>query len=207
MIRHFFIAAFRNMAANRLLTAISIFGLAIGLALQGTLQNIAAGVMLLFLKPFRIGDFIDTGSVKSTVQEVGLFATELVWRPGARELLHDVRAAGVPTALVTSTSRRAVEVALDTLGRHNFDAVVCGDEVAFTKPHPDPYLRAAKLLGVEPSGCVAIEDSPAGVASALAAGARVIGVPNAVSLSPMTGLTLLTTLSGLTLAELAAPAV
>lgn len=134
----------------------------------------------------------------------GLFATDLVWRPGARELLHDVRAAGLPTALVTSTNRQCVEVALDTLGRHNFDAVVCGDEVAFTKPHPDPYLRAAKLLGVEPADCLVVEDSPTGVASALAAGARVIGVPNAVTLSPMTGLTLLTTLAGVTLAALAA---
>ncbi|GAA1386641.1 HAD family phosphatase [Catellatospora chokoriensis] len=133
---------------------------------------------------------------------VGLFATDLVWRPGARELLHEVRAAGLPTALVTSTSRRAVEVALDELGRHNFDAVVCGDEVAFTKPHPDPYLRAAKLLDVEPADCLVIEDSPTGVASALAAGTRVIGVPNAVSLKPMTGLTLLTTLAGVTLATL-----
>ncbi len=136
----------------------------------------------------------------------GLFATDLVWRPGAQELLHEVRAAGLPTALVTSTNRRCVEVALDTLGRHNFDAVVCGDEVAFTKPHPDPYLRAAKLLNVEPADCLVIEDSPTGVASALAAGTRVVGVPNAVSLKPMTGLTLLTTLAGVTLAALAAAA-
>ncbi|WP_166388038.1 HAD family hydrolase [Catellatospora methionotrophica] len=134
----------------------------------------------------------------------GLFATDLVWRPGAQELLHEVRAAGLPTALVTSTNRRAVEVALDTLGRHNFDAVVCGDEVAFTKPHPDPYLRAAKLLNVEPADCLAVEDSPTGVASALAAGTRVIGVPNAVTLKPMTGLTLLPTLAGATLAALSA---
>lgn len=60
-----------------IIAALGAAGLAIGLALQGTLQNIAAGVMLLFLKPFRIGDFIDTGSVKGTVEEVGLFATEL----------------------------------------------------------------------------------------------------------------------------------
>ncbi|GAA1650741.1 HAD family hydrolase [Catellatospora bangladeshensis] len=137
-----------------------------------------------------------------TDRVTGLFATDLVWRPGARELLHEVRAAGLPTALVTSTSRQCVDVALDTLGRHNFDAVVCGDEVAFTKPHPDPYQRAAKLLGVDPTDCIAIEDSPTGVASALAAGARVIGIPHAVKLSPMTGLTLLTTLTGATLATL-----
>lgn len=141
-----------------------------------------------------------------TDRVTGLFATDLVWRPGARELLHDVRAAGLPTALVTSTSRQCVDVALDTLGRDNFDAVVCGDEVSFTKPHPDPYQRAAKLLGVDIAGCLAIEDSPTGVASALAAGARVIGIPNAVKLSPMTGLTLLPTLTGHTLSTLTAAA-
>ncbi|MEV4417683.1 HAD family phosphatase [Catellatospora sp. NPDC049609] len=137
-----------------------------------------------------------------TDRVAGLFATDLVWRPGARELLHEVRAAGLPTALVTSTNRQCVDIALDTLGRHNFDAVVCGDEVAFPKPHPDPYQRAAKLLGVNVADCLAIEDSPTGVASALAAGARVIGVPHAVKLAPMTGLTLLTTLTGVTLTTL-----
>lgn len=52
-------------------------GLAIGLALQGTLQNIAAGVMLLLLRPFRAGDFITAGSVSGTVMEVGLFTSAL----------------------------------------------------------------------------------------------------------------------------------
>ncbi|MDI1464555.1 HAD family phosphatase [Catellatospora sp. KI3] len=132
-----------------------------------------------------------------------LFASDLVWRPGARELLAEVRAAGIPAALVTSTNRRVVEIALDTLGRDTFDAVVCGDEVAFTKPHPDPYLRAAKLLGVEPADCLAIEDSPTGAASALAAGARVIAVPHAVSVDAAPGLVLLPTLAGVTLADLA----
>ncbi|TDH34301.1 mechanosensitive ion channel [Pseudohoeflea suaedae] len=60
-----------------IIAALGAAGLAIGLALQGTLQNIAAGVMLLFLRPFKIGDFIDTGSATGTVQEIGLFATEL----------------------------------------------------------------------------------------------------------------------------------
>lgn len=51
--------------------------LAIGLALQGTLQNVAAGIMLLVLKPFRAGEYVDTGSVSGTIEEIGLFATEL----------------------------------------------------------------------------------------------------------------------------------
>ncbi|SHN45920.1 HAD family hydrolase [Cryptosporangium aurantiacum] len=107
-----------------------------------------------------------------------LFLTALVWRPGARELLAAVRAARVPTALVTATRRNLVEVALDTLGRENFDAVVCGDEVAHSKPHPEPYLRAAALLGVNPGDCVAVEDSVNGTASAEAAGCPVLVVPS-----------------------------
>jgi HAD superfamily hydrolase (TIGR01509 family) len=134
-----------------------------------------------------------------------LFAVALQWRPGAQELLHEVRAAGVPTALVTSTNRQVVEVALDTLGRHNFDVEICGDEVEFTKPHPDPYQRAARSLGVDPADCVVIEDSPTGVASGLAAGSRVLGVPHAVPLASEGGrLTLVPSLAGVTLADLAA---
>ncbi|MFF5173541.1 HAD family hydrolase [Micromonospora sp. NPDC000089] len=106
-----------------------------------------------------------------------LFRTGLSWRPGASALLKAVRAAGIPTALVTSSGRPLVEIALDTLGRDSFDAVVCGDEVDATKPHPEPYLTAARLLGVPIERCVAIEDSPTGVASALAAGAAVLAVP------------------------------
>ncbi|GAA0277844.1 HAD family phosphatase [Cryptosporangium japonicum] len=107
-----------------------------------------------------------------------LFTTSLVWRAGAQEVLKAVRAAGIPAALVTATRRNLVEVALDTLGRENFDAVVCGDEVTHSKPHPEPYLRAASLLGVNPEACVAIEDSVNGTASAEAAGCPVLVVPS-----------------------------
>ncbi|MGF0536634.1 mechanosensitive ion channel family protein [Agrobacterium sp. ES01] len=60
-----------------ILAALGAAGLAIGLALQGTLQNIAAGIMLLVLRPFRVGEYIDTGNISGTVREVGLFATEM----------------------------------------------------------------------------------------------------------------------------------
>jgi HAD superfamily hydrolase (TIGR01509 family) len=136
------------------------------------------------------------------VQE--LFADGLVWRPGARELLHEVRAAGIPAALVTSTGRRLVEVALLTLGRENFDVIVCGDEVRRPKPDPEPYRTAAGLLGVPISACVAIEDSPSGVASALAAGAVVLAVPAELELAPVDGVHLRPTLAGVDPAFLAA---
>lgn len=60
-----------------LLTVIGAAGLAIGLALQGTLSNVAAGVMLLILRPFNVGDFVTCGSIKGTVKSLGLFVTEL----------------------------------------------------------------------------------------------------------------------------------
>jgi HAD superfamily hydrolase (TIGR01509 family) len=132
-----------------------------------------------------------------------LFAEGLVWRPGALELLQAVRAAGLPTALVTSTGRRLVEVALDTLGRESFDAVVVGDEVKMPKPDPEPYLTAADLLGVPIGDCVAIEDSPTGVASALASGAAVLAVPAELELPPTDGVHLRDTLVGVDLDYLA----
>jgi HAD superfamily hydrolase (TIGR01509 family) len=128
-----------------------------------------------------------------------LFRQGLVWRPGALELLRTVRAAGIPTALVTSTGRRLVDVALDTLGRENFDAVVCGDEVGMPKPDPEPYRRAAELLGVRIEECVAIEDSPTGLASAVASGAAVLAVPAELELPETDGVHLLTTLEGVDL--------
>ncbi|MGK5685354.1 HAD family hydrolase [Actinoplanes sp. URMC 104] len=132
-----------------------------------------------------------------------LFGEGLVWRPGAQALLQAVRAAGLPTALVTSTGRRLVEVALDTLGRENFDVIVCGDEVSLPKPDPEPYRTAAKLLGVPVEDCVAIEDSPTGVASALASGATVLAVPSELELAPTDGVHLRTSLEGVDLAFLA----
>ncbi|MFI6263629.1 HAD family hydrolase [Micromonospora sp. NPDC051006] len=133
-----------------------------------------------------------------------LFRTGLRWRPGALALLTAVRAAGIPTALVTSSGRPLVEVALDTLGRDSFDAVVCGDEVDAAKPHPEPYLTAARLLDVPIERCVAIEDSATGVASALAAGAAVLAVPAEVPLPATEGVHQLASLTGVDLELLAA---
>jgi len=109
-----------------------------------------------------------------------LFRAGLPWRPGALEALRMVRATGLATALVTSTERELVEVALDSIGREFFDLTVCGDEVPATKPAPDPYLIAAAKLGVTPGECVAIEDSPTGAAAATAAGCPVLVVPSEV---------------------------
>lgn len=105
---------------------------------------------------------------------------EVPWRPGAVELLADLGAAGVPCALVTMSYERFVAPVLAALPEGSFAAVVSGDGVTIGKPHPEPYLTAAALLGVEPSSCVAIEDSNTGAKSAEAAGCAVLVVPNHV---------------------------
>ncbi len=64
-----------GIETTSIIAVIGAAGLAVGLALQGTLSNVAAGVMLLFLRPFKVGDWMETGSVSGTVDEIGLFST------------------------------------------------------------------------------------------------------------------------------------
>ncbi|MGH3563377.1 MAG: HAD family hydrolase [Mycobacterium sp.] len=110
-----------------------------------------------------------------------LFDAGLPWCDGAREMLDALAAQDTPMALVTNTPRSLAERALGSIGRHYFSAVVCGDEVARSKPAPDPYRRAAALLDVDPGCCLAVEDSPIGATSAEAAGCPVLVVPDAVA--------------------------
>jgi HAD superfamily hydrolase (TIGR01509 family) len=117
-------------------------------------------------------------------------------RPGARELLAEVAAAGLPHALVTSSERGFMEAVLARTGLR-FDVLVCADDVTMTKPDPEPYLLAAKLLGADPARCVALEDSPNGVASAQAAGCRVIAVPSLIPIEPAPGRTVVRSLADL----------
>jgi HAD superfamily hydrolase (TIGR01509 family) len=137
-----------------------------------------------------------------TTRTAQLFHNGLPWRPGALEALRLVRASGLATALVTSTERRLVEQALDSIGREFFDLTVCGDEVPATKPAPDPYLIAASKLGVRPEHCLAVEDSPTGAAAASAAGCAVLVVPSEVPVPPAPGRIQRDSLAGLTESEL-----
>ncbi len=121
----------------------------------------------------------------------------VVWQPGVRELLTELRERDVPCALVTMSYRSLAEAVVERLPRHTFDAVVTGDEVAHGKPHPQPYLLAAAQLDLDPSACVVIEDSPAGSASGVAAGAKVVSVPNAVAAQAEPGLVVIDSLAGM----------
>ncbi|KQX56380.1 hydrolase [Streptomyces sp. Root66D1] len=104
--------------------------------------------------------------------------------PGAVELLAAARAEGVPTALVSASPRSVVDTVLDTLGRHWFTVTVAEGETPRTKPFPDPYLAALTALGTAPGSCVAVEDTPTGVASAEAAGCHVVAVPSLTPVPP-----------------------
>jgi HAD superfamily hydrolase (TIGR01509 family) len=124
------------------------------------------------------------------------------WRAGAVELLADLAASGLPCALVTMSYRRFVEPILDALPEGTFAAVVTGDAVERGKPYPDPYLKAARLLGVDPGGCLAIEDSNTGARSAESAGCPVLCVPNHVPILEGERRMFADSLSGLTTANL-----
>lgn len=111
-----------------------------------------------------------------------IFAGELSWRPGARELIAGFKSIGIPNALVTMATREQAKRIVGELPEGSFATVTAGDDVPNPKPHPDPYLLGAATLGFDASNCVAIEDSITGVRSAATAGTFVIGVPNLVDL-------------------------
>ena len=120
------------------------------------------------------------------------------WRPGARELIAGLKEAGVPLALVTMSWRELVDRVMPALPSGTFSTIVCGDEVGHGKPHPEPYQTACAILEVDPATAIVIEDSPTGVASGLAAGCRVVGVPFQVPIPQVDGLVVTSTLSELT---------
>ncbi len=130
---------------------------------------------------------------------------ELTLMPGALELLAQVRAAGVPTALVTSSERVIAQAVLARLDGHGvtFGTTVCAEDVRNHKPHPEPYQRAASLLGADPARCVALEDSPNGVAAAEAAGCVTVAVPGLAAIPDAPGRLVARSLAELDLATLA----
>ena len=120
---------------------------------------------------------------------------EIPWRPGARELIDALHAEATPQALVTMSYASIAEPIADVLP---FGAVVTGDIVTRGKPHPDPYLMAAELLGVNAADCLAIEDSGTGATSANAAGCHVLVVPHFVNVADAPRRTQLPTLEHVT---------
>jgi HAD superfamily hydrolase (TIGR01509 family) len=127
---------------------------------------------------------------------------EILWRPGAKELLMLLRKKKIKTALVTMSMRRMAQQVVDSIGFDCFDVIVAGDDVRQGKPHPEPYLKAAELLEVKPEECVSFEDSLTGLRSAEAAGTRAVGIQNIVEIPPQPGRIIWPTLEGVSLADL-----
>ena len=153
-------------------------------------QEVAVGLMRRFgLEDAPRGRMVGFGAdtpwqayvqVRLRIYETLLADTNLVLAHGYPHniaLLQEVRREGYPTALATQSHRGQAGRVLDILGlADEFDEVVTGDDVEHGKPDPEMHLLAARELGVRPEECLAIEDSPAGVKAALAAGAEIVAV-------------------------------
>jgi HAD superfamily hydrolase (TIGR01509 family) len=105
--------------------------------------------------------------------------------PGVRELIPKLRERGLPIGVASSSIPEWIEALLGGLGLQDaFDVAVSAREAGASKPAPDVYLLAAARLGVEASGCIAIEDTPTGLTSAKAAGMFVVQTRSASSAFP-----------------------
>ena len=133
---------------------------------------------------------------------VAKLKVSIPWRPGVQELLRELKKRGVKTALVTMSMKRMAQSVADQIPFDAFDVIVAGDMVIHGKPHPEPYLLAAQLLGVDPKDCVAFEDSHTGLSSAEAAGTKAIGVTNIVPIPELPGRIIWPTLEGVSLRDL-----
>lgn len=127
----------------------------------------------------------DIGALLLDAMEERLRSSPPSWRPGAQELLADCHERGLPTALVSASWARLIRAVADRIeqdfGASPFSVVVAGDHVSNSKPHPEPYEHAARLLDLRTGDCLALEDSPTGVLSARDAGCRVVAVPHLAS--------------------------
>lgn len=124
------------------------------------------------------------------------------WRPGAQELLLELRRRNVKTALVTMALHRMAQQVVDAIPFNAFDVIVAGDDVTRGKPHPEAYEKAAALLGFETNKCIAFEDSITGLTSAEAAGTYAIGIPNIIEIPQKPGRIIWPTLEGVTFKQL-----
>ncbi|MGY1753322.1 HAD family hydrolase [Blastococcus sp. SYSU D01042] len=178
-------------------------------ATVGTSMRVAMDVLYADLGVSRRTDDQVQADVAQILGAVARMMTErLVWLPGAQELLAEVHAAGLRTALVTTTPRRLADLVIAHIeagypGGGPFEVTVCGDEVRARKPDPAPYLQAMAALEVAPEECVVIEDSLVGVQAGLASGAAVLGVAGLQSVPPAPGLVQRPSLAGVGVAELA----
>ena len=156
----------------------------------------------------RVGDYISdicahdmTGpQVVQELTEMMLvkLSTTAILMPGAFDTVERVRQA-MPVALVSASPRILMDAALTTLPKDFFQFSISADDVTRTKPFPDPYLEAAKRMGVSTSSCVVFEDSLTGIASAKSAGCAVVAVPHYVEVALASKVRVVTSLEEISL--------
>jgi HAD superfamily hydrolase (TIGR01509 family) len=147
--------------------------------------------------PAQVADWMIRGII-DRVREQGVTVM-----PGAAELVGEVAASGLCHALVTSSQRLFVDAVLARTGLR-FPMLVCGNDVRRGKPDPEPYLLAARRLGVDPARCLVLEDSAAGITAAEAAGCFVVAVPTLRAVEPRPGRLVVPSLRGISLGRLRA---
>ena len=146
---------------------------AVFLSMIGTTYQVSVDIMLQ-----ACGRDFDVRAFDTEVER-RVSATPIPLKAGVLELMDALDAGGLPFALVTNSSRTAIEERVAPHGvLHRFSALVFGGEAPRGKPHPDPYLLAAQRLGVRPQACLALEDSYNGVRAAVAAGMMTVMVPD-----------------------------
>lgn len=159
--------------------------------LLGSNLEFAARYMIRYTSSARpVGEVMDLLLANMTAE----LARGVQFRPGALELLAALREDSIPLALVTSSVRVHVDIVLAHLPPDAFGHHVTGDDVRRLKPHPEPYLTALARLAAPAGRTIVLEDSPAGVMAAEAAGCHVVAVPSVVPIAPAPARTVVSSL-------------
>ena len=122
--------------------------------------------------------------------------------PGAFELVKDLQRNGVKTGLVSASPRIIVDAVLDNVGAELFPFSISSDDVERTKPHPDAYLKAARLTNSDIANCLVFEDSLTGVGAATSSGAWLVAVPHLVHVDESERVRVIKSLEQLSFAKL-----
>jgi HAD superfamily hydrolase (TIGR01509 family) len=129
-------------------------------------------------------------------------ASETSYMPGAIEFSKLVFDKQIPQALVSASPRSLVDAVIRNLPENYFKETVAAGDIARTKPYPDPYLHAAKLLNVKIENCLIFEDSQTGITAATASGAFVVAIPHFIEIAESSRLKRIKSFAGLNVADL-----
>lgn len=149
---------------------------------HGMLIRSLAGVYAEPLLKETLGEKFDYQTIRARRKELMAEQIEkngIEKKPGADELLDYLRGKGILTAVATATDEERAHAYLSQIGLEDkFEKIICATMVEHGKPEPDVYLYAASQIGVKPEECIAVEDSPNGIRSAVSAGMKTIMVPD-----------------------------